>query len=198
MANPDDLVDIDGLSTFLDGCDSRFASAGHTHTPASIGAAAANHTHTADDVGAVAVDTSGNAEGADVGNNQYGSYLSVDVGSDNRSVINWDDNGPFGSKYDGSNWTTTWDHRRPLLKTSYKNFTMNIASGSGSAEITAPTISGYTFVCWFGVASQGWVGSLYAEHYDQPTTKFWVSYKHWGPSGATTGSVAAFALYYRS
>lgn len=180
MANPDELVDLDGLSTFLDGCDTRFASAGHTHT--------------ADDVGAVAVDTSGNAEGADVGNNQYGSYLSVDVGSDNRSVINWDDNGPFGSKYDGSNWTTTWDYRRPLLKVAGKTISIGKAQGSSSSTQTAPTVSGYTFVSWVASTTSGWVGYVYPEHPDNATTKFWTGYG----SGSGSGNVWVQALYYRS
>lgn len=194
MANPDELVDLDGLSTFLDGCDSRFASAGHTHTPASIGAAAANHTHTAGDVGAVTLSTDNSVKGATVGSNQYGRFINITYTDDTQSTLNWDDDGVFISKFDGSSWTTPTDERKPLIKVAGKTISMGKAQGSSSSNTSAPTVSGYTFVSWIACTTSGWVGYVYPEHPDSTPTKFWTGYG----GGSGNGNVWVQALYVRS
>lgn len=68
--------------------------------------------------------------------------------------------------------------------------TINRAYG-GYVSITAPTISGYTFVCWAAVATDGWVGSCYVENPLAVTTNIWNASTGQGGSGL----VHATALY---
>lgn len=67
---------------------------------------------------------------------------------------------------------------------------INRAYGS-NVSITAPTISGYTFVCWVAVATDGWIGSCYVQNALAVTTNIWNAST--GQSGS--GTVNATALY---
>ena len=60
-----------------------------------------------------------------------------------------------------------------------------------AAEITAPDVSGYTFVCWTGVATQGNVGTPYIESPDSATTNVWDAAK---TPGATIYATALYRL----
>ena len=71
------------------------------------------------------------------------------------------------------------------------NFTGSVSSRN-LGEITAPTIDGYTFVCWVAVSSLGYVGSPYTEFANQQTTTVWDL--QYGYIGANC-SVHAWALY---
>ena len=158
--------------------------------------AAASHTHTAEDIGAVAVDTLDYATDANVGSNQYGTYVRVDVddgSSVQARVINWDDIGPFGSTYDGSNWTTVWDLRKPLIKVYDCSFTVGRSRGSNKS-VTAKNVSGYTFLCWGQVATSGWIGQVYPASPSSQTSSFFVSVG----DGSGNGTCYATAIYVKN
>lgn len=69
---------------------------------------------------------------------------------------------------------------------------INKAYGS-SVNVTAPTVSGYTFFCWISCVSQGWVGHVYFANIIASTTTVWNSY-----SGSGTGTINCYALYKRN
>lgn len=77
-----------------------------------------------------------------------------------------------------------------LLKTSKITVSINKTSGS-SVSITAPSVSGYSFVCWIGCATSGWVGSTYIQNMSAISTN--IGNPTQGQSG--TGNVEAWALY---
>lgn len=94
------------------------------------------------------------------------------------------------------NWTSTWTAWTRVGNT----FTISSTSVSinkpyaSSKAITAPTVSGYTFFCWIGSATAGWVGATYIQDIRQATTNVWVA-----SSGQTgTGDVLCFALYIKN
>ena len=60
-----------------------------------------------------------------------------------------------------------------------------------SASVTAPTVSGYTFLCWAQVATIGWVGSVYPSDPLSVTSNMWNATT--GQSG--TGRIDCLALY---
>lgn len=63
-----------------------------------------------------------------------------------------------------------------------------------SANITAPTVSGYTFFCWIYFSTQGWVGSVYCANIIGNSTTVWNAYS----GGSGTGTVNCYALYKRN
>ena len=68
---------------------------------------------------------------------------------------------------------------------------VNKAQGS-SASITAPSVSGYTFLHWIDSATTGWIGGTYIENVSASSTNIWVSSS---TTSSGTGSVNAWALY---
>lgn len=64
---------------------------------------------------------------------------------------------------------------------------------SRSVAITAPTVSGYTFVSWLTVATNGWVGSMYVASPTSASTAAWVVATT--STGGGTGDVWCYALY---
>lgn len=71
--------------------------------------------------------------------------------------------------------------------------TINKAHG-GVVGMTAPTISGYSFVCWVQGVTTGWVGSISPADPRANPSKFWNATT--GQSG--TGNITCTALYVRS
>ena len=63
-------------------------------------------------------------------------------------------------------------------------------SGTLKGQITAPTVSGYTFVLWAAFATDGYVGAAYAQDPTSPTTNVWDNY-----NGYTGCTIHAYALY---
>lgn len=61
-----------------------------------------------------------------------------------------------------------------------------------NASFNAPTVSGYTFVCWIDCVSVGWVGGLYIQDPEKPSTRSWVVSDPYSSGG---GAVKCFALY---
>lgn len=62
-----------------------------------------------------------------------------------------------------------------------------------SVSVTAPAVSGYTFVCWFAHPTSGWIGSVYSANPTNATTTLWNVATSGGGSG--TGDVNSYALY---
>ena len=69
------------------------------------------------------------------------------------------------------------------------------ASYASHTSMTAPSISGYTFVGWGAVATVGWVGSVYPSAPQSQTSDFWVASANTS-SGA--GTINALAIYRRA
>lgn len=63
------------------------------------------------------------------------------------------------------------------------------------ARITAPTVSGYTFVSWIHFATNGWVTPIYTDAPTSTTATVWVASDIY-TSG--TGTVVGFALYVKA
>lgn len=67
---------------------------------------------------------------------------------------------------------------------------------NAAIAITAPNVSEYSFVCWIGAASQGFVKGCYIDKPDNSTAAIWFT-----QSTVDVGdgnSVTAYALYVRA
>ena len=101
--------------------------------------------------------------------------------------------------YDGTYWrmansvaiNSLWESVSSYLTTARYSVTVNRTPGS-SASITAPSVSGYSFVCWLGGSTNGWVSAVYVEYPDNANSKVWVAYNNYTNG---TGAVNCFALY---
>ena len=77
----------------------------------------------------------------------------------------------------------------PLKVTS---ITKSIGRTAGSnVYISAPTVSGYTFLCWLSSATSGWVSATYISDPLNANTSIWSA----TTNGTGTGTVVAYALY---
>lgn len=61
------------------------------------------------------------------------------------------------------------------------------------ASIAAPSVPGYTFVCWTNIATSGWCGALYAGSGNSPQTYAWLAAAT--SANGANGDVIATALY---
>lgn len=82
--------------------------------------------------------------------------------------------------------------KTPLKVTSVTR-SINKASGS-HVSISAPTVNGYSFLCWISSATSGWVGATYVQTITSQNTNIWVA----APNLSGTGDVIAFALYVKN
>ena len=80
------------------------------------------------------------------------------------------------------------------IKVEYQSGTITRTLGSRTI-LTAPTITGYKFVCWIHVSTHGWFGSVYPEIGNSQTTNFWLAASPNAPG--TNGAIRAWALYVR-
>ena len=80
------------------------------------------------------------------------------------------------------------------ITTALYSATVNRTTSSFAA-ISAPSVSGYTFVCWFSTATVGWVSGTYIEDPTMQDTKVWVDHNSY-TSG--TGTVKCYALYMKN
>ena len=62
---------------------------------------------------------------------------------------------------------------------------------NSATNIAAPTVNGYTFLCWIGVNSDGWLGSINIANYLSQTTSVWTL----ATNGSGNGNLMAYALY---
>lgn len=95
-------------------------------------------------------------------------------------------------------WGGTWEQEQyeciEGIKTSSKSGSIGRNFGS-SATITAPSVSGYTFVQWTHVLTSGWVASIYTA---SPTSSSATFYNATNSNPGGTGTFYAYALYKKS
>ena len=72
---------------------------------------------------------------------------------------------------------------------SVSSTTVSIGTFGNYQYITAPTVSGKTFVCWLGASTDGWAGSIYILDMGASTTTAW------NASAPGSGNIKCFALY---
>ena len=70
------------------------------------------------------------------------------------------------------------------------------SSGEVNVSVTAPTVSGYTFLCWFAAVPQSAICEVHAENPTSATTRFWTN----GLTRYTTTAftITCYALYRRT
>lgn len=70
----------------------------------------------------------------------------------------------------------------------------NVVKTAGRyTSLTAPTVAGYTFVCWVYATTSGWTGYVSPATPTAAATNFWVQYSS-SPS-TDTGGITGFAIY---
>ena len=62
-----------------------------------------------------------------------------------------------------------------------------------STTVTAPSVSGYTFLTWIAAVSSGWVGNLYFENPTNNSSRVWSA--NYGSTTQGTGNIVCYALY---
>lgn len=80
-----------------------------------------------------------------------------------------------------------------FLHIEYITYKVPKAEIGATVQITAPNVPGYSFVCWIGVATQGFVKSCYIDTPDMPKAGIWFT-----QSTVDIGddyNVNAYALY---
>lgn len=71
----------------------------------------------------------------------------------------------------------------------------SIGRTAGShVDISAPTVSGYTFLCWLSSATSGWVSATYISTPMSASSSIWSA----TTNGSGTGTVIAYALYVKT
>lgn len=113
---------------------------------------------------------------------------------------------PVGSYYETSDanfdpnvvWGGTWAKETSAVlctaenvTTRIKTFSISRARGS-HADVTAPTVTDYTFVAWVATATQGWVGSVYPAQPTAQTATFWVSVSDGNTNNMNVNAVALY------
>jgi hypothetical protein len=78
-------------------------------------------------------------------------------------------------------------HDRPIIAKS----TVVSLSNSNQAPVTAPTVPGYSFICWISSVSMGWIGFTSIGVPTSPSDNVY-------SDAVRTGDVLCTALYQRS
>ena len=99
------------------------------------------------------------------------------------------------TKADGSTFTfTQQDNNTTDLTTRQVTKSIQARNG-GYVSVQAPSVSGYTFLCWLQPATSGWCGACYMENPAQANTNVWVGSTQ---NNSWNGSVLCTALYRKS
>lgn len=79
---------------------------------------------------------------------------------------------------------------------TFRYVTVTVPSGTGatSVDITAPSVSGYTFLTWYTATSSGWVSALSIQNPGGASTKLWKP----ATSSNLGGAAYAYALYVKN
>ena len=73
----------------------------------------------------------------------------------------------------------------------------NVVRQTGKyVSVTAPTVSGYTFVCWLCATTNSWAGYVTASTPRSATSNFYVQWVN--ASTSSTGQITCYALYRRN
>lgn len=91
-------------------------------------------------------------------------------------------------------WTSSWTDWTRVGNTFITRLaTVTVGKNFGSyVSLSAPSVSGYTFLCWVGSATTGWVAGTYIESMNSANTNIWVCAS---TESSGTGDVNAWALY---
>ena len=78
----------------------------------------------------------------------------------------------------------------------FRYVTITVPSGTGatSVDITAPSVSGYTFLTWYTATPSGWVAPLSFQNPGGSSTKLWKP----ATSSNVGGTASAYALYVKN
>ena len=68
------------------------------------------------------------------------------------------------------------------------------ATDSKLGDVTAPAVSGYSFLAWVIATTAGWVGAFYFETPLSATTGVWCA----ADASTTSGATLCYALYARN
>ena len=68
-----------------------------------------------------------------------------------------------------------------------------IPANSKMVTVTANVPSGYNFLCWIQIASNGWIGHVYPADPDNITSDIWTSES----TSTSTRSIHCVYLYYK-
>lgn len=79
------------------------------------------------------------------------------------------------------------------LKVASVSRSIGRTAGSHVA-ISAPSVSGYTFLCWTSSTSSGWVSATYVSEPMNANSNIWNA----TTNGSGTGTVIAYALYVKT
>ena len=116
---------------------------------------------------------------------------TIDSASPTQEVTSYE-----GDKYIRTyrSWTSSWtDWTRVGKAFTTRLATATVGKNLGSyVSLSAPSVSGYTFLCWIGSATTGWVGGTYIESMNSASTVVWVCAS---TESSGTGDVNAWALY---
>lgn len=104
-------------------------------------------------------------------------------------------NDKTGSSSVTSGYTELASTYDPPVKIATVKASINKTDEQLIGSVTAPTVSGYTFLTWIQFSSTGWAGSPYPEFANQATTKI---YDIHGSSATSSCSVFCVAMYTRS
>lgn len=82
-----------------------------------------------------------------------------------------------------------------FLHIEYITYKVPKAEIGATVQITAPNVPEYSFVCWIGVATQGFVRSCYIDEPDNHNADIWFTQSTTDLDDSA--SVNAYALYVR-
>ena len=81
-----------------------------------------------------------------------------------------------------------------FLHIEYIDYKVPQAENYAAVKITAPSVPGYNFVCWIGVASHNFVKSCYIDTPDSVTAGIWFTQSTMNIN-EDNNRVTAYALY---
>lgn len=81
---------------------------------------------------------------------------------------------------------------KDFLHVEHIDYKVPKAENAAIVKITAPTVPGYSFICWIGAASNGFVRGCYIDTPDNPSADIWFTQS---TMDVGDGNVTAYALY---
>lgn len=92
---------------------------------------------------------------------------------------------------EADNTADSYIQNKPDIQSPLHFEYQTVACTGGSTDLTAPSVSGYTFMAWINVSCSGFVGAPYISYPLSATTKIW-------DHNSGSGNYIALALYYKS
>lgn len=82
---------------------------------------------------------------------------------------------------------------KDFLHIEHVDYKVPKAENAAIVKITAPTVLGYSFICWIGAASNGFVRDCYIDMPDNPSADIWFTQSTMDVGD--NNRVTAYALY---